>query len=188
MSAVDFTSSGIPSNLTFSAALGDLDAFVLYINGAAAVVYANGVPALTGLGAGSVYDLNLITAASREVLPKVGQSQVRIARINGSLWFTIFDPSGTILVDVAEADLPEKSAELATLKARLDGLWASTNLLNADKLSVLAATSAITGKDLTQSASTGLSSTGLAKQFDVHERFFVKGLNTDRNRAVHFRR
>jgi hypothetical protein len=175
--AVNFT-SGIPSNLTFSAALGDLDGFVLYINGSAAVVYSNGVPALDGLVAGMVYDLQLIRAASRDDLPSEGRSQVRIAQINGSLWFTIFDPAGTMVVDIAEADLPAKSAEIATLKARLDGLWATTNLLSADKVSVLAAASAITGQDLSESATSGLSATGLPKQFALAESFFIKGLNT----------
>ena len=176
-SAVNFT-SGIPSNLTFSAALGDLDGFVLYINGSAAVVYSNGVPALDGLVAGMVYDLKLIRAASRDELPNEGSSQVRIAEINGSLWFTIFDPAGTMVVDIAEADLPAKSVEIATLRARLDGLWATTNLLADDKVSVLAVASSITGQDLSESAAAGLSATGLPKQFALAESFFIKGLNT----------
>jgi len=176
-SAVNFT-SGIPSNLTFSAALGDLDGFVLYINGSAAVVYSNGVPTLDALAAGMVYDLQLIRAASRDDLPNEGSSQVRIAQINGSLWFTIFDPAGSMVVDIAEADLPAKSAEIATLKARLDGLWATTNLLSADKVSVLAAASEIIGQDLSESATAGLSATGLPKQFALAESFFIKGMNT----------
>lgn len=176
-SAVNFT-SGIPSNLTFSAALGDLDGFVLYINGSAAVVHSNGVAVLDALAAGMVYDLQLIRAASRDDLPNEGRSQVRIAEINGSLRFTVFDPAGTMVVDIAEADLPAKSAEIATLRARLDGLWATTNLLSADKVSVLAAASSITGQDLSESATSGLSATGLPKQFALAESFFIKGLNT----------
>lgn len=177
LGAVDFTSA-IPANLIFSAALGDLDGFVLYINGSAAVVYANGVPALDGLVAGTVYDLKLIRAANRAELPNEGRSQVRIAQINGSLWFTVFDPSGTMVVDIAEADLPAKSAEIATLKARLDALWATTNLLAADKVSVLQAASAITGQGLSQNATAGLSATGLPQQFALDESFFIKGRNT----------
>ena len=176
-SAVNFT-SGIPSNLTFSAALGDLDGFVLYINGSAAVVHSNGVAVLDALAAGMVYDLQLIRAASRDDLPNEGSSQVRIAQINGSLWFTVFDPAGSMVVDIAEADLPAKSAEIATLKARLDGLWATTNLLSADKVSVLAAASSITGQNLSESATSGLSATGLPKQFALAESFFIKGMNT----------
>jgi hypothetical protein len=176
-SAVDFT-SGIPSNLIFSAALGDLDGFVLYINGSVAVVHSNGVAVLDALAAGMVYDLQLIRAASRDDLPNEGSSQVRIAQINGSLWFTVFDPAGSMVVDIAEADLPAKSAEIATLKARLDGLWATTNLLSADKVSVLAAASSITGQNLSESATSGLSATGLPKQFALAESFFIKGMNT----------
>ena len=181
LGAVNFT-SGIPSNIVFSAALGDLDGFVLYINGSAAVVYANGVPALESLVTGMAYDLQLVRAASRDDLPDEGRRQVRIAQINGSLWFTIFDPAGKIVVDIAEADLPAKSAEIATLKARLDGLWATTNLLAEDKVSVLTAASDITAQDLSQTATSGLitSSTPppLPKQFAVDESFFIKGLNT----------
>ena len=181
LGAVNFT-SGIPSNIVFSAALGDLDGFVLYINGSAAVVYANSVPALESLVTGIAYDLQLVRAASRDDLPDEGRRQVRIAQINGSLWFTIFDPAGKIVVDIAEADLPAKSAEIATLKARLDGLWATTNLLAEDKVSVLTAASDITAQDLSQTATSGLitSSTPppLPKQFAVDESFFIKGLNT----------
>ena len=177
LGAVNFT-SGIPSNMVFSAALGELDGLVLYINGSAAVVYANGVPALESLVTGMAYDLKLVRAASRDDLPDEGRSQVRIAELDGGLWFTIFDPSGSMVVDIAEADLPAKSAEIATLKARLDGLWATTNLLAEDKVSVLKATSDITGQDLSQSATSGLSATGLPKQFALAESFFIKGLNT----------
>ena len=175
--AANFT-SGIPSNMVFSAALGDLDGFVLYINGSAAVVDANRVAALESLVTGLAYDLKLVRAASRDDLPDEGRSQVRIAEIGGGLWFTIFDPSGSMVVDIAEADLPAKSAEIATLKARLDGLWATTNLLAEDKVSVLKAASDITGRDLSQSATSGLSATGLPKQFALAESFFIKGLNT----------
>ncbi len=177
LGAVNFT-SGIPSNMVFSAALGDLDGFVLYINGSAAVVDANRVAALESLVTGMAYDLKLVRAASRDDLPDEGRSQVRIAEIGGGLWFTIFDPSGSMVVDIAEADLPAKSAEIATLKARLDGLWATTNLLAEDKVSVLKAASDITGRDLSQSATSGLSATGLPKQFALAESFFIKGLNT----------
>ena len=177
LGAVNFT-SGIPSNMVFSAALGELDGFVLYINGSAAVVDANRVAALESLVTGMAYDLKLVRAASRDDLPDEGRSQVRIAEIDGGLWFTIFDPSGSMVVDIAEADLPAKSAEIATLKARLDGLWATTNLLAEDKVSVLKATSDITGQDLSQSSTSGLSATGLPKQFALAESFFIKGLNT----------
>ena len=177
LGAVNFT-SGIPSNMVFSAALGQLDGFVLYINGSAAVVDANRVAALESLVTGMAYDLKLVRAASRDDLPDEGRSQVRIAEIDGGLWFTIFDPSGSMVVDIAEADLPAKSAEIATLKARLDGLWATTNLLAEDKVSVLKAASDITGQDLSQSSTSGLSATGLPKQFALAESFFIKGLNT----------
>jgi hypothetical protein len=177
LGAVNFT-SGIPSNMVFSAALGELDGFVLYINGSAAVVDANRVAALESLVTGMAYDLKLVRAASRAELPNEGRSQVRIAELDGGLWFTIFDPSGSMVVDIAEADLPAKSAEIATLKARLDGLWATTNLLAEDKVSVLKAASDITGQDLSQSSTSGLSATGLPKQFALAESFFIKGLNT----------
>ena len=157
----DFT-SGIPAQITFSADLGGLDGFVLYVNGAVALVHGNGVTALDDLISGQAYDLRLIRAETLADLP---------------LHFRVFDVAGEKVVDAGEAQFAGKAAELADLKSRLTGLWATTNLATSDKVTVVSATAAITGVNLDQDASSGLSVNGLGKQFRVDESFFIKGEN-----------
>lgn len=174
---VDF-SSGIPAEITFSASVGAFDGFVVYVNGNAAVVYANGVTALESLVVGSAYELKLTRAATLADLPAEGRSLVVVAEVDAALRFRIFDAAGRLVSDKAEADLAGQSNAIANLKARLDSLWATTNLLAEDKVAVLEGASAITGYSFSQTATAGISATGLPKQFSVSESFFVKGLNT----------
>jgi len=176
-SDVNFT-SGIPAEITFSASVGDFDGFVVYINGSPAVVYANGVTALESLVAGSAYELRLTRAATLADLPAEGRSLVVVAQLDGALRFRIFDAAGKQVIDKAESDLASQSTTITNLKARLDSLWATTNLLAEDKVAVMEGTSAITGYSFSQTATAGISATGLPKQFSVPESFFVKGLNT----------
>jgi hypothetical protein len=173
---VDF-SSGIPAKITFSANLEALDGFVLYVNGAVAVVHRNGVPALDGLLAENAYDLRLIRATTVGDLPIEGESLVVVAEVAGVLHFRIFDAAGAQVIDTDESELAGKTTELTALRGRLSGLWATTNLLNSDKSTVVASASSIVGFDLDQDASAGLSADGLQKQFAVGEGYFIKGSN-----------
>ena len=174
---VDF-SSGIPAKITFSASLEALDGFVLYVNGAVAVVHRNGVPALDGLLAENAYDLRLIRAGTVGDLPVEGESLVVVAEVAGVLHFRIFDAAGTQVIDTDESELAGKTTELTELRGRLSGLWATTNLLNSDKSTVVDSASSIVGFDLDQDASSGLSADGLQKQFAIGEGYFIKGPNT----------
>ena len=174
---VDF-SGGIPAKITFSANLEALDGFVLYVNGAVAVVHRNGVPALDGLLAENAYDLRLIRATTVADLPVEGESLVVVAEVAGVLHFRIFDAAGAQVIDTDESELAGKTTELTELRGRLSGLWATTNLLNSDKRTVVDSASAIVGFDLDRDASSGLSVDGLQKQFAVGEGYFIKGPNT----------
>ncbi len=174
---VDFT-SGIPSNITFSAMVGAFDGFVLYVNGNAAVVYANGVTALETLVVGNAYELKLMPAAKLENLPTSGTNTVVVAQVDGALRFRIFDAAGKMVEDKAESDLASQSTAITNLKDRLDSLWATTNLLAEDKIAVMESTSAITGYSFSQTATSGLGKSNLPSQFSVPESFFIKGLNT----------
>ena len=174
---VDF-SSGVPAQITFSVNLGALDGFVLYVNGAAAVVHGNGVPALAGLLAENTYDLRLVRATSLDDLPIEGERLVVVAEIAGVLYFRIFDAAGAQVIDTDESELAGKTSELTELRSRLSTLWATTNLLNSDKRTVVDSASAIVDFDLDQDASSGLSLDGLQKQFRVGEGYFLKGPNT----------
>ena len=174
---VDFT-SGIPSKITFSAMVGEFDGFVLYVNGNAAVVYANGVTALETLVVGNAYELKLMPAAELENLPTSGTNTVVVAQVDGALRFRIFDAAGKMVEDKAESDLASQSTAITNLKDRLDSLWATTNLLAEDKIAVLESTSAITGYSFSQTATSGLGKSNLPSQFSVPESFFIKGLNT----------
>ena len=171
-------STGIPAEITFSASVGTFDGFVVYVNGSAAVVYANGVTALESLVAGNAYELKLTRASALADLPTEGRSLVVVAEIDGALRFRIFDAGGRQVIDVAESDLASQSTAIANLKSRLDSLWATTNLLAEDKVAVLESTSAITGHSISQTATSGLGKSPLSKQFSVPESFFIKGLNT----------
>jgi hypothetical protein len=174
---VNFT-TGIPSKITFSAEVGKFDGFVVYINGSAAVVYANGVTALESLVPENGYELKLTRAATLADLPNSGASLVVVAELGGFLHFRIFDAAGNVVRDKAESDLGSQSTAIANLKARLDSLWATTNLLSADKVAVLESTSAITGYSFSQTGDSQISTTGLKKQFSVPGSSFIKGLNT----------
>ncbi len=173
---VDF-SAEIPARITFSAELGNLDGFVLYVNGSIALVHGNGVAALEELLSENAYELRLLRADDPDDLPVEGETLVVVADVAGVLHFRIFDASGSRVIDTDETQLPGSSAELLELEGRLSNLWATTNLLNSDKAAVVAATAAIVGFDLDTDAATGLSATGLSKQFSVNEGFFLKGLN-----------
>jgi hypothetical protein len=173
---VDFT-SGVPSLITFSADTDHLTGFVLYVNGAAALVHGNGVAALDALISENAYDLRLTRAASLADLPVEGESLVVVAEIAAKLHFRIFNAAGVQVFDANEAQLSGKSAEIAVLKTRLSSLWAVTNLLTNDKIAIVSAAAAISGVDLDQDASTGLSDFGLTKQFRVQESYFIAGPN-----------
>ena len=174
---VDFA-TGIPSKITFSAEVGTFDGFVVYINGSAAVVYANGVKALESLVPENGYELKLTRAATLADLPNSGASLVVVAELGGFLHFRIFDAAGNVVRDKAESDLGSQSTAITNLKARLDSLWATTNLLSEDKVAVLESTSAITGYSFSQDGDSQISTTGLTKQFSVPGSSFIKGLNT----------
>ena len=174
---VDFA-TGIPSKITFSAEVGTFDGFVVYINGSAAVVYANGVKALESLVPENGYELKLTRAATLADLPNSGASLVVVAELGGFLHFRIFDAAGNVVRDKAESDLGSQSTAITNLKARLDSLWATTNLLSEDKVAVLESTSAITGYSFSQDGDSRISTTGLTKQFSVPGSSFIKGLNT----------
>ena len=176
-SPVNF-STGIPAKITFSANLGELDGFVLYVNGAVALVHRNGVSALNALLAENAYDLRLMRLADKAGLPPEGESLVVVAEIAGVLHFRIFDAAGAQVIDTDESELAGKSAELTELRSRLSGLWATTNLLNSDKRTVVSVASGIVGFDIDQDASSGLSANGLSKQFSIGEGYFIKGMNT----------
>ncbi|MCF7675991.1 MAG: hypothetical protein K9M97_11650, partial [Akkermansiaceae bacterium] len=169
---VDF-STGVPAKITFSANLEALDGFVLYVNGTVAVVHRNGVAALDGLLAENAYDLRLMRATTATDLPVEGERLVVVAEVAGVLHFRIFDAAGAQVIDTDESELAGKTSELTELRGRLSGLWATTNLLNSDKRTVVDSASAIVGFDLDQDASPGLSADGLQKQFAVGEGYFV---------------
>jgi hypothetical protein len=173
---VDFT-SGVPSLITFSADTDHLTGFVLYVNGAPALVHGNGVAALDALISENAYDLRLTRAAALADLPVEGESLVVVAEIAAKLHFRIFNAAGVQVFDANEAQLSGKSAEIAVLKTRLSSLWAVTNLLTNDKIAIVSAAAAISGVDLDQDASTGLSDFGLTKQFRVQESYFIAGPN-----------
>jgi hypothetical protein len=175
-SGVDFT-GGMPGKIVFSANLGSLDGFVLYVNGAIALVHGNGVAALDAFVSGNTYDLRITRADSIEDLPVAGESLVIVAEIGGALHFRIFDAAGAQVIDAGEALFTGKSAEIADLTTRLSTLWATTNLASSDKVSVVSAAAAITGVDLDQDAASGLSEDGLLKQFRVNESYFIQGPN-----------
>ena len=176
-SPVDF-SDGIPAKITFSANLGELDGCVLYVNGVVALVHRNGVSALDALLAENAYDLRLMRVANKADLPLEGESLVVVAEIAGVLHFRIFDAAGAQVIDTDESELAGKSTELTELRGRLSGLWATTNLLNSDKRTVVSVASGIVGYDIDQDSSSGLSANGLSKQFSIGEGYFVKGMNT----------
>jgi len=174
---VDY-SAGIPAKITFSANLGARDGFVLYVNGSIAVVHGNGVAALDGLLAENTFDLRLQKATDLAALPIEGERLIVVAEVNNLLHFRIFDAAGTRVLETDESNLATKAGEIADLRARLNSLWATTNLLNSDKAAVVAATASIVNFDLSQDAASGLSASGLSKQFAVDGRYFVRGPNT----------
>ena len=174
--AVDF-SSGIPAQVVFSANVGDLDGFALYVNGNAAVVHQNWINALNNV-LNNAYDLRLVRVDTLADLPTQGKRLVIVAEIAEVLHFRIFDAAGVQTVNIDESELTSKATEIANLRSRLNNLWSTTNLLNSDKNTVVASVSTIVGYDQNEEAATGLSVTGLAKQFTVDERFFIKGNNT----------
>lgn len=169
--------NGVPANLIFSADLPTHAGFVLYVNGVVAEVYGNGLPALAAFASPNDYTVRLDTLDNSGSLPVQGARLIVIAKIEDKLYFRIFDPTGQMVVDLAEENLSDKVSAIGDLKSRLSGLWSNTNLSESDQRMSANKVAPIVNFDLTPKPATGLSPNGLPLQFALNERYFTTGNN-----------
>lgn len=88
--------------------------------------------------------------ASPDELAREGRNIIIVARVNGRLYFRVFEADGSPVASKHEAELPAKTAEIQELAKRLEPLWQADPISCSDQEEVIRAVASIVDHQMKQ--------------------------------------